>query len=72
MGMGDYPDLGRSSGAKRPRMMWYGDEDLKRNFGDPTGWDFYHTKEVGWDSEAYKNRLGERLHYSKIYAFAKT
>ena len=56
MGMGDYPDLGRSSGAKRPRMMWYDDEDLKRNFGDPTGWDFYHTKEVGWDSEAYKNR----------------
>ena len=54
-GMGDYPDLGRCSGIKRPRMMWWDDEDHKRNFGTPMQWDWHMTLEVGWDSLAYKN-----------------
>merc|ERR1711982_200722 len=55
MGMGDYPDLGRCSGIKRPRMLWYDDEDMKRNFGTPMQWDFHTTTEVGWDSESHLN-----------------
>ena len=54
--MGDYPDIGRCSGAKRPGLKWWDDEDYKRDHGQVMGWDWYHTLEVGWDSCDYKDR----------------
>ena len=55
-GMGDYPDIGRCSGAKRPGLKWWDDEDYKRDHGQVMGFDWYHTLEVGWDSCDYKDR----------------
>ena len=54
--MGDYPDIGRCSGAKRPGLKWWDDEDYKRDHGQVMGFDWYHTLEVGWDSCDYKDR----------------
>merc|ERR1712212_976613 len=55
-GTGDYPDLGRCSGRKRPRLAWWDDEDFKRNFGTPMQYDWFMTCEAGWDSECWRSR----------------
>lgn len=55
-GAGDYPDLGRCSGRKRPRLAWYDDEDFKRNFGTPMQYDWFMTCEAGWDSLQWQDK----------------
>jgi len=55
-GLGDYPDLGRCSGAERPGNMWWDDEDLKTNAGQPLHYNLFWTREPFIDDTITEKR----------------
>jgi len=72
-GAGDYPDMGRCSGPDRPGNMWWDDEDLKVNVGQPIHHGMYLTKDgIGYDDTNTEDRNrnmtqeGSFLHTLKI------
>merc|ERR1711872_1199541 len=70
---GGYPDMGRCSGPDRPGNMWWDDEDLKVNVGQPIHHGMYLTKDgIGYDDTNTEDRNrnmtqeGSFLHTLKI------